>query len=664
MYLHNKIVVRNGRTNMTFHNKMLKNATVAIQDFSDYFNYISLGVGDGPTLDTTTGLESFTKSLKLELSEFNIDPSDGELFVTKSVVINEKEDFSFSEAGVSNSPDSSETINRIVLPEPIFYSPGDALSISVTIYLELQKDERSLAFMAGENNFVGLILGHNFNGKQSHQFTACFGHNKAPNDESTVYDKMPNEESSVDIVKDVGIIKFKSVLPTPCGVAETIIGMDGVPVIRYSNYFHPDSSTTTKTLTANADAGMSVRLDDKYIKSVDEVLDKTTNSIVFDFVVEPFGVDLGTVNYSPFGEFDYTKDSVRFLSNDGNAIAFLVDGRLDYYILQYGVLRKMDTSAFVNENLVTLRLHNDIILARYYDESENRHYTKYFYLKNEKLLEGNVTFSFGTEVENKLWNSFCLNICNALNSYIFGFITDVDTYMGYLVRDDNAGTLTGTLYYTIGKPLDTFYVTSGSNLEDAYGAGYKESDDSLGCYVLRSTGQTFFTKSGAKYLLYKYGCEVIANRGYFYATYNDRVLASTCKLLMFCDSLNFSSNVSHYNYVDRAYWSSDGRYLISIENSGVSLKYYTFARAQSTFEKVISDQDVPVSSIDEIVGLSNLILIFRNDGIGVVSVPIIESSAMVSPMRAGDSIQLTYTTTDLVGSSGQIDMEAELRVDI
>jgi hypothetical protein len=104
--------------------------------------------------------------------------------------------------------------------------------------------------------------------------------------------------------------------------------------------------------------------------------------------------------------------------------------------------------------------------------------------------------------------------------------------------------------------------------------------------------------------------------------------------------------------------------LISIENSGVSLKYYTFARAQSTFTKMISDQDVPVSTIDEIVGLSNLILIFKNDGSGVVSVPIIESSAMVSPMTAGDSIQVTYTTTNLVGSSGEINMEAEFRVDV
>ena len=666
MYLHNKLeIIKNGTTKV-FYNKLLKKASVSIQNLENYFNFLSLGSGSSPTDENTAGLEALTASFPLSLTSYNIDRSFGDLYITKSVTVTNPNAFSFSEVGVSAYENSSDTINRFVLSEPMVYTPEEGLTINVTIYLEVgDGDDSSFGFMAGENYLIGLILGHNFNGETAHKFTACAGVNKAGSSEVLVYEKMPDAEFDVvvepTVVDGSGAISFSSVLSTRCGAPETIVGMDGVPVFRYSNYNYPNSTTTAKTYTGTVDKGMSVKLSDRYVKSIDQVLDTTTNTIVIDTQAEPFGSDLGNINYSPFGEFDYSAETKRFVSHDGKAIAFLVDGRLDYYILEYGYLKKLDASVFDNENFEDLKIFYDIIISRYYNEAEDKHYTKYYYLKDGRFVEGSITIPWGSS-ESEVWRDLDLNICNAENSYIIGFITSTDTFMGYLVRDDVAGTMTGTLFYTIGKPLDIFRVTGGSRIEDAYGAGFCKDDETLGVYVLRSTGTTFFTKSGAKDLFNKYGCDVQAYNGFFYGVYNEKILSTSCRVLMFCDSLNYSSSLLHYTHTDKIYWSEDGRYLIAQDSDGVNFRYYTFAKTSVVFDNIISNDVLPVDSIADIVGLSNLTLVFRKNSEKTISFPVIENYVSVSPMTVGNKVQVSYTTLDLVGENGEINMQASCKI--
>lgn len=667
MRIHNKLeIVKNGES-FVYYNSLLSSVLNEIKDQNAYFNYLVVGSGSEPTTQDMVGLQSPSHTFILELDSYNINRDNGVIYVKKSATVNSSESFSFSEVGVSSALDEPKSINRFLLPTPVEYSAGDSLSVSVTIYLEVL-DSSNMAFVSGENILLGLLLGHNFSeSEKPHTFSMCKGINRAGNELSVDYDTMTATETSLAVepaLDDSGVtINLSGKFPAGSGIVETLVGMDGKPVLRVSNYQISESETSV-TETIKADSGKYLALSNPYVKSVEQILDTTSGAYVVNTEMKEYGMEYGSVNYSPFGAFDYSSDVERFLSPDGSAIAFLVDGRLDFYAVRYGAFKKLDATAFVSENLQKLKIFHDVIIARYYSESEDKHYSKYYYFADDVLVEGVISIPW-ENVEGELWTSFDFNICNALNSYIIGFVTANDTYMGYLVRDDEARTMTGTIYHTMGMVMDRFYVTSGSNIEDAYGVGYSKANDSSGSYIFKSSGITTRTNSAIKNLLYNFGCDVRAYNGFFYGTYNEKTLATNCRMLYFCDSFSKIGNLSHYAYTEKIKWSADGRYMIEQDADSIYLAYFTFTKTRTRFPGVFPIDEIPVSDVEDFEAVNNNLIIFRKNGKPTVSVAIVENYMDIYPVTAGNTAEVTYTTADLVGSNGsEVSVNVEIKCNI
>ncbi len=658
MKIHNKLEYEINGEKKVVYNTMLVGVLSEIQGFSPYFNYLCIGTSVAVNTPDTHKLLGFIDSFEMTLESYNIDPAKGNLYVTKSARVKSIEGVSISEVGVASTQTGSTLVNRFVLPSAIEVGAGEEIVLTVTINLELETENSNMGFLCGDNPLIGIFLGHKFQEDNDFVFRAIKGDNRTGTFEPVQYKyKMSGGEellcaSALNTTSLTLNFGCDVTLESGPAFAETILTCGFVPVLRLSNY-DLESETTLMTETVSPDHYMTIRLTKPYVKEIVELYDATSDALVINTDIVNYGLEIGSVNYSPFGEMDYQYDIERVYSLDGRAIAFLVDGRLDYYEAYYGSLIKKDCSAVDLEFMTDIRVCDDIMLVRSFNPNTGTNYTDYYYLSGEAFVKGEFSLPWG-DIQNSHWDIFRFNRCNALNSYIVGIVNSDDTYMGYLVQSEDKTTLTGTIYYALGRVLTNFHVTSGSVLEDAYGLGYDANSGEKLAYIFKSTG--YYTRSETALLnfVHNYGCDrVFANNGFFYSTYNEKKVVSNCRIMFYCDSFSKIGNVSISSAVNKTFWSIDGRYSIELASSYINIRHSNADISRTIFKSTFPTSEIPLTSIEDIEIVGNVMLIFRKNGLTTVAIPIIENYASVSPLRYGDSIEAKYNVVNLPGSGGE-----------
>ena len=659
MKLHNKLEINYNGEKFIYYNTLLDTVIDEISSFKAYNNFIAIGSG---TTDTTADMETLENQIMVlpsEVESYNFDISKGIAYITKKVQIDKgvSSSFTISEVAVSSDELGSKIINRFLLPSPITWSEGDSLLASITIYLAMDTGSSNMNVLSGENPLIALLLGYSNNAKaEEHSFSIAKGVSRTPTEAFISYESLPGEEieATLQTKRIDGGVEFmlSAEIPGSDAVKEVVVAFDGVPCFRVSN-FDVVNDVTTITETVTADSNMTLSLSNPYISEIVEVYNTTSDAVTLVGKEDYYGLELGNYNEAPFGSYEYKLDTTRFVSHNGRAIAFLVDGRLDFYIVQNGTFKKQDTTNFIIEGLQTLRMLDKMIIARYYDSNLDVHSTIFYYLKDGMFEVGQISIPWDN-LEGERWTVFDLNECNSENTYIVCMVTSNNSYMGYLVFNEDEGRIYGTDYYALGKALDTMYVTSGSNMEDAYAAGYLSTGDETGAYIIRIDGYKVVTSTITKDLFYR--CfesgTINAYNGYFFAGYNDSYYYTYKRFFFYCDSCGTSKVMSYNANYTKIYPSVDGNYIMCLRaDEGNEVYYFTSDRKPIAFISEFPSK-FPADQTDDVVFLKDVILLFRMSPLPTASIPIVTNYTKVSPVQAGHVAEVTYNTVVLPGADG------------
>ena len=135
MKIHNQLEYNQNGEKVIVYNTMLKGALTSLADFSPYFNYLCVGSGRTVNNQNMSFLDNFISAYEMEISNYNTNINNGNLYITKSARVRAVSPMSISEVGVSRSESGEGLVNRFVLPTAIEVGAGGEVLLTLTINL-------------------------------------------------------------------------------------------------------------------------------------------------------------------------------------------------------------------------------------------------------------------------------------------------------------------------------------------------------------------------------------------------------------------------------------------------------------------------------------------------------------------------------------------------
>ena len=84
MKIHNQLEYNQNGEKVIVYNTMLKGALTSLADFSPYFNYLCVGSGRTVNNQNMSCLDNFICAYEMEISNYNTNINNGNLYITKS----------------------------------------------------------------------------------------------------------------------------------------------------------------------------------------------------------------------------------------------------------------------------------------------------------------------------------------------------------------------------------------------------------------------------------------------------------------------------------------------------------------------------------------------------------------------------------------------------
>lgn len=400
MKLKNKLkITKGGRVYESFNN-LLFPAIEFLSENRAYFSFLALGDNGDETNVNQEYLGGYTKTYPLTTTKFNIDPSLGNLFITKELVLNESDltPLEIREVGVTADGESfnPKVANRFLanMGEAIFRDAGEEISFEVTIFLEPDNNSQAV-FTAGENKLVKYLLGDFPNDYNGHPpFLIARGYNTTPNSEiisrpqTGVMLTLASVEKSLD--KDNGSYEMKIYADIGAGeVKEFLLSMDDQMVLR-SNTSELFGEESGIELTLTADGDNMACVDVSGLKSIDEVRDLTTGEVLTDYTTCVYGNSFMDGFRRIFQNKSYNTDTWRVVSADGKLLGFVHDNTMDIYDFSTSIPTLMQTKAAIDTtNAYLITIIRDELLIKYFD-SETSTYGVRFYSYHDGKWENHA----------------------------------------------------------------------------------------------------------------------------------------------------------------------------------------------------------------------------------------------------------------------------------
>lgn len=384
--LHNKYEIILGDTTYFAYNTITKGIFDAINQFQNYGQGIALGNGTEELGYEHTQLSNFIQTLPAQIEEMQCDPSKGTMFIKRTATSSDiTEELDITELGITSS-NESQLQGEIYSHAYIKNNSGDIVAIHknadvdlfirYTMYLEF--DDTKTFLTAGENSLVKAIFGAL---DKQPQIKIVRGQNNTQNGEF-VHRNIPNTTKAYS-VKNTRISEndetetIRYSFDVKSGeICELVMLFDDNPVIRYCMVGEgkKEELTLTDLLSQNnytLDLGQN-------ISQVHSVFDQSGESVE-NYKIRHYARDFSDWIDNPF-EASFSSSCARWVSSDGNKIAFVADGTVYVYLNKNYALYKISQN-ISSINLKKIIMFEDFIFA-IYDTNEPIK----FYRINENLV--------------------------------------------------------------------------------------------------------------------------------------------------------------------------------------------------------------------------------------------------------------------------------------
>lgn len=367
--IHNKFEIVQGDEKYVAYNTISHNILDRIASLSPFATYFAFGNAVGADSYARNKMENWILSLPTTLEDIQTDVSKGQIFVKRCITIGENQQvgLTFSELGITYSSDNNPTIcNHVNIVDgqgntvQIRKKSGIALFIRVTIFLSFSNDAKKI-LCSGDNKLVRALLGE----YQAPTITAMRGENLMDNSKS-IKRNTPrvgtryacNLTSSIAQDNSACTINFDFDLDTGA-TGEVVILFDDYAVARYNVLALGE--TENETLQATSKSNRCVPLDN-YVLGVTSITD-SESAVISNYQANKYATEFGDFVASPF-DTTITDDTARFVSEDGDKIAFLVGGKV-YLYQNVGYSFEKIENNIDTENLTKLIIFEDNVFAIY-----------------------------------------------------------------------------------------------------------------------------------------------------------------------------------------------------------------------------------------------------------------------------------------------------------
>lgn len=364
--LHNKYeIITNNKTYVAY-NTITNKIFECIKEFKQFATYFAFGNGLGEVTYDDSKMVNHTFSYPSTLEEISCDPTKT-MFVRRTVTIGEDEHNGkqFTEIGLTNTnADNPNIFSHVKITDEegnqvkVVKKSGQIMFIRVTVYLTVDEQSKPL-LTAGENLLIKAILGE----LQSYPtITAARGSNLEDNSK-IIYRNVPRNSTQysctlkTETLQDSHKLNFEFDLgggETP----EVVIMFNGKPVSRFSLMGDRLNPASSEVLTSQTNATLDLG---KYVSSVQSITDGT--EVVMGYKLKKYAKEFSDYIANPF-DANFTSTSPRFVSKDGDKIAFIADGSVYLYRnLQYSL--QQIANSISSTNIKNIIIFEDYVFVVY-----------------------------------------------------------------------------------------------------------------------------------------------------------------------------------------------------------------------------------------------------------------------------------------------------------
>lgn len=377
--LHNKYEIMLGDKTYLAYNTITKGIFDAIYNFQNYGKGIAVGDGITELGYESSKLSNFVQTLPAQIEEMQCDPSKGTLYIKRTASSVEiGEEFDITELGITDS-NQTQLEGNIYSHAYIKDESGKRLTIHkdadvdlfirYTMYLEL--DDTKTFLTAGNNLLVKAIFGAL---QSTPTISVVRGQNSTPNGEF-VHRNAPNTTKKYSvktsrISQEDNTETIRYAFDAKSGeICELVLLFDSTPVARYCMV---GQGTQVPTELENLVTQKNYTLDlGQNVAQVVSVADQS-GEIVSGYKTRQYARDFSDWIDNPF-EANFTSECARWVSNDGNKLAFVADGTLYIYLNKNYAIYKISHN-ISSVNLKKIIMFENCIFAIYDNQTPLKMY--------------------------------------------------------------------------------------------------------------------------------------------------------------------------------------------------------------------------------------------------------------------------------------------------
>lgn len=402
MKLHNKLVIKKGDHEFVSYNNVLVSAVENLSEFKPYFLYLAIGEGGDETKLNQVNLYDCKKVYPLMTVEYNFNPLNGDLFLTKKLEISplDTTPLKIVEVGVcGEDSDNPKIANRFLANggEPIYRDVGEGMSFEVTINLSVDAESK-VVFTAGENSFVRFLLGDMefLDGKP--KFYMAKGTNKTSNSEVISRDAVGLKKYPVTVTNNFewvySTLESSLVADLGFGIIEEVLLLMGDEVVARCNTADCSGKIEGKELSLTVDWDNMATINEYGVSEISSVYDETAGETIEDYALFKFGTSFSNEYQNVFSEFGFSSFTERLVSKDGDKIAFIHDNTMDIFDFSGDVPVQMPIDVPIDMSGVYLIvLIMDRLFLKYYDEESETYGVRFYLYYDDEWHKRDFTLS-------------------------------------------------------------------------------------------------------------------------------------------------------------------------------------------------------------------------------------------------------------------------------
>lgn len=328
--LHNKINININGKSLTFYNTIFNNIFEKIANLDTFFDKLAIGNGFCENFNNNYHLGNFVLLSNFISSSHQFDPSENEVFFTKTLSINSKNINSnyITEAGITsknaneNNPEIYNYFSFIneEFPNGIYVGGDEEILISVKIYLNVNSLSNGL-LTKGDNPFVKLLLGGGCNNKE---LFVARGNDLSNNEfihrsNSYLNQKYPcsiSHNTNDNVLK----LEFSGDLST--GVTNEIVFiLDDIVFARINTKILNKETTHTDSFLSKACYVIDLGID---VSKIESVYNTNTSQYESNYYKVNYANNFAAKTHLPFNNL-FDINTPRFLSLDGDKLFFILN---------------------------------------------------------------------------------------------------------------------------------------------------------------------------------------------------------------------------------------------------------------------------------------------------------------------------------------------------